>query len=242
MASHDRERIRQLMGEAAALPPEDTFRKEVETEVSAAGGWAEEEWLALLRFDEQTRLAVQGVRVPAQLEAELLTIPDSVPYRRRAGWGRILKQLAAAAFLVAFTAVAAVWLHRPSETDAGIHRVALLTMSEHFDGNGLTVKTTDPRKLERLLTSALPFSVVIPELGEGFELVGGRQCSLGSHAVAYSLWRSHDEVYSLYQFIPAEFDLTGAIERTTVPGNGASCQVVVWTEGGWGFAFVGSHE
>jgi anti-sigma factor RsiW len=182
------------------------------------------------------------VRVPAQLEAELLTIPDSVPYRRWAGSERLLRQVAAAAFLVALTAVAVVWLHRPSETDAAIHRVALLTMSEHFDRTELTVKTTDPRELERSLASVLPFPVVLPELGEGLELVGGRRCSLGSHAVAYSLWRSSDEVYSLYQFIPAEFGLTGAIERTTVPGSGASCQVVVWTEGGWGFALVGSHE
>lgn len=135
----------------------------------------------------------------------------------------------------------ASWLRHPGNNVTAIHRIALLTMSEHFAPHHLTVKTPDPRELERSLSDELPFSVVVPDLGKSFELVGGRRCSIGSHPAAYSSWRSQGRIFSLYQFVPSAFGLAGHVERTTVPGNVSRCQVEVWTDGGRGFALVGSH-
>jgi hypothetical protein len=233
MADRERDRIHRLMGEAAALPPEDDFRREVEAEVGAAGNWAKEEWLALLRFDEEMRLSLQRVPVPPQLQHALLTTVDT---HSRLRAPRLLRRFAAVTLV--FVLAAGALLLRHTNTSTGtLHQLALLAMSEHFDRSELGMETSDPSDLERSLVGQIPFQVVLPELGDAFQLAGGRKCALGEHTVVYSLWSSGGRIHSLYQFQPQDFGLPSTIERTTMSGN-EGCAVTLWTEEGRGYALV----
>jgi hypothetical protein len=235
MAGSERDRLRRLMGEAAALPPDDDFRREVEAEVSSAGTWVKEEWLALLRFDEEMRLALRRVPVPPQLKHALLTTADTQSRRRRFSW--FLSRRVAAVMFVVLIASTALVLRQSSTNTNSLNKVALLAMSEHFGRGVLSVETRNPSDLERALADQIPFPVVLPDLGENFQLAGGQKCALAKHTVVYSLWRSEGHFHSLYQFQPRDFGLPDTIERTTVSGNGG-CAVTVWTEYGRGYVLV----
>ena len=75
MNTSDKEKLRRMMGEAAALSPDDPERRAVEAEIAREGEWAEKEWLDLLRFDEHARIELRRVPVPAGLEDRLLSLP-----------------------------------------------------------------------------------------------------------------------------------------------------------------------
>ncbi len=238
MNAEKRERLYRVMGEAAALPPEDRQRRAVEAEIAAEGSWAEQEWLKLLQEDERLRLELQRVSVPVGMQERLLRIPDgdSRSQTRCFPWWRF----AAAAAVIAVI-VGAYFL--PHGNRDRLRSVALLAMNEHLNRKDLTVVTQDPSQLAGRLSAALPFRVSLPDLGPEFRLVGGSDCKMCTHRAALSLWSRGGEEFSLLQFIPADFKLPPEMEPVTfccvdmVPA-GAPCDVKVWTRNGYGYALI----
>lgn len=241
MDRSERERLRRLMEEAAALPPDDPARKQVEEAVSTAGRKAEEEWLELLRFDEKLRLCFQRVPAAPRLEDDLLAIPDQKP--RRGPFGPVRRRwrpMAVAAALILVVGASSLLVGRGGGKTAALQNVALLAMGEHMEESALTVETRDPLELQRALAAEIPFPVVIPSMDRRLSLIGGRRCTLGSHTVVYSRWRDGEARYSLYQFRPQEFRIPNTVEPTSVPGEPGRCRVRLWTEKGRGYALVGA--
>lgn len=235
MADNERDRLLRLMGEAAALRPDDALRREVEAMVAAAGSWAEREWLALLRFDEEMRLSLNRVPVPPQLEHALLTTLETGGRSRPAA--RRPSRRAAATVLVGLAAGAALLMLQPGSTNHILNQVAILAAGEHFDQGAVDVETSQPDVLERALADQIPFPVVLPDLGDRFRLAGGQKCSLARHTVVYSRWRSSGKPHSLYQFQPDDFGLPDRFRRTTLSVDDG-CSVTLWTEHGRGYALV----
>jgi len=238
VARLDHEALRRMMGEAAALPPDDEFRRQVEASVAAAGNWAEEEWLALLRFDEEMRLSLLQLPVPPQLEPELRTIAETGPHRRPWFSWPAPARVAGIVLLVILVSAGAFLLQGRRATRGAIQELATLTMNEHSKPSPLGVETSNRGELERLLAGTVSFPVIVPELDGQFELVGGRRCTLGQKVVVYSHWSRSDRRYSLYQFRPDDFGIPHSMESTYIPGR-SGCDVTVWTQQGCGFALVG---
>ncbi len=242
----ERARLRRMMSEAAALPPGDPVRREIEASITKEGEWAEQEWLETLRFDEEVRLRLQTVEPPPGLERSLLSIATQESGRRRPrsrGWW-----WGAAAAGVAAVVVAGLFslLPVPGKNEGTrLRTLALLAMSDHLADRHLTTATSEARVLEQALGGKLPFRVAVPDLGPGIALKGGRRCSLGPHPVLYSLWNRSGKECSLFQFRPDDFGLPDRMEAVVlVPDGGAereSCQVKVWVEEGRGYALVGER-
>ena len=70
--------LRRSMGEAAVLSREDPQRQAIEGKIAREGGWAKQEWLDLLKEDEQMRLELQRVPSISGMEERLLAIPDEI--------------------------------------------------------------------------------------------------------------------------------------------------------------------
>jgi len=160
----------------------------------------------------------------------------------RWGWG-----LAAAAVVLVMLGTLGTRLVRQNTTVSRMRTVALLAINNHLnhlEDHGVQTETHGMRELEVALTGLVGFQVKVPELGDGLQLAGGRRCKLGTHAVAFTLWRDEVGKYSLFQFQPDRFGLLTTIEptlvRTTQPaGAEHACGAWLWTEGQYGYVLTG---
>ena len=241
MSASAREAWRRDMGEASILPPDDPRRAEMQTEVARLGPWAEREWLALLAEGERWRLELGRVDVPDSLEDRLLRIPDECA-ARHARRSRVLRRVVgvAAAFLVAVAAWAV--LAPRTGTDA-LQSLATLALNDHLDAHPVEVATADPAALAEGLRERVPFAVRLPRMPDDLRLAGGRRCTLGSHAVAFTSWGGARGRVTLLQLRRVEFDLPADLAPTIVTPNAAAARarpldVLLWTEGEFGYVVV----
>ena len=242
MNSAERERFSRSMGEVAALSPEESLRREIERDVKRHGSWAQEEWRALLREGECLREQLRAVSVPDDLQQRLLEIPDAGLPKRwspRRRWPMAAGLAAAVALSVTGFLVV-----RNAIQSSRLQTLALLAINNHLNDPHVSVETRDAIELGRALSEELPFEVVVPALGEGFELSGGRKCKLGTHPVAYSLWDSPGGRFSLFQCRPQDFGLPARIRRKVIRANppavkGELRSVLLWADVTGGYVLVG---
>lgn len=210
------ESLFERMEQVVHLPADDPSRLAVVRQVAETGGEAERLWLALLREDEQLRLALQRVAPPADLKQRLGLIPHEAAAAARR-FASVRRVLAAAAAVVM---IAGLWLaldarRAPRDTPAK-QALALMAVTHHKSHSALKLATGDIREFQAWVSTKVPFPAIVPNLGEGFELLGGGPCSLGGHAVVYTRWRKGEREYSLYQFCTPNYDLPSDMPRQTV--------------------------
>lgn len=238
----DRDEFRQLMGEAAAQSADDPQRRDVERHVSEDEGWSEPEWRELLQENEVLRRELTSVSVPADLEEALLAVTREAAPQRTV----VTRNLALAAAVVALV-VLGVGLSRHFTMDSRLRTVSLLAINNHLnhlDDHGVHRHTTSRRELEQALTDELSFAVAVPDLSSDLQLIGGRTCKLGTHAVAFSLWEGVDGECSLFQFQPDEFGLPSRMSRSLIHSDQPAaeehtCGAWIWCEGSRGYVLVG---
>ena len=226
------------MEETAALPPSDPRRRALEQGLAGERTSADQEWRDLLLENESFRDSLSKVDVPRDLEPRLLAIGD---YRWRAltRWG-----LAAAAVVLLMLSTELV---RRYTNASRMRTVALLAINNHLnhlEDHGVLDQPNRKRELERTLTAHVGFQVAVPELDNGLQLAGGRECKLGTHAVAFTLWRDAVGDYSVFQFQPDHFGLPPTIEPTLVrtpqpAGKQHACGAWIWTDGPYGYVLTG---
>jgi hypothetical protein len=238
--------LRRAMGEAAALPPDDPQRREVEARIGAQGAWTRQAWQRLLEENERLRAELPRLTVAEDLEHRLLQVAVLAPRRR--GWHRRSALIAVAVAAAVLVLAGGVNLYQYFQHRARLQTIALLAINNHLnhlDDDHLSIETSDRRKLETGLGELVSFPVRVPELGDALRLRGGRKCALGSHAVAYSLWLGPGgEKYSLFQFLPADFDVSSKMSRRLVhatepAGTQHPCPAVIWADGHFGYVLVG---
>jgi hypothetical protein len=231
--------LREEMGETAALPPDDPRRQALERRLATEPGATKQEWRDLLLENQLFRDRLPSVDVPGDLEHRLLAVAVAAPRQRlsvRRGW-----VLAAAAIILL---VLSVGLAHRYTAGARMRTVALLAINNHLNHlEDHRVQGETKRELESGLSAEVGFKVIVPEL-DRLELAGGRKCKLGTHSVAFSLWRDDVGNYSLFQFQPDRFGLPPTIEpqlvRSTQPaGAEHTCGAWIWTEGPHGYVFTG---
>lgn len=241
-----KEELLRLMEEAVILPPEDPQRRALETTVAGEEAWAKEEWLDLLREDELLRLELRRVPSPGGLEQRLLSIPEEVHRPRRF----VPRWAGVAAAILAFTMGVGLlrYFHKAAEFSERINNIALFAASDHVNDHSLALERGDKAAIVAHLSKQVPFKVKIPNLPPGFQLIGGRKCSLGTRTVAYTRWEWRQIGYSLFQLCPKDFDLPDAFPRRIVSMKGPAmagepCEILIWAEKGCAYAIVtGSHS
>lgn len=247
MTEDAREQLLRAMGEAASLSPDDPQRKEILDRVAREDSWVEQEWLDLLQEDERTRLELQRVTVPPDLERCLLSFMD----RNERPQSSLLKNWyflgAVALFLMVFITVFLGKFMEGQRTSQRLQLLALLATQDHVNEAHLTVETGNPANLERSLQNQLPFVPMLPVLGPEYRLKGGRRCALGTHPVVYSLWDGPNGKYSLYQFQPLDFNLPSDLTKTIITPKepnttSRTCKVMIWIMSRRGYMIVADKE
>ncbi len=239
MNTNDREKLRRRMGEVAALAPDDPLRREVEDEIARQGDWAQKEWLELLGLDECLRIELRRTPETLGLEDRLLAVPDetSLPRHRLVRWGT-----AAAAVLLLICGGLAVLVLPGRDHTQRIREIGLTAIGDHMASQRLTVETSETATLVTVLKPQIHFDVKIPQLGQGFRLLGGRKCVISKQTVLYTRWEKGGHEYSLYQFCPKDFGLPNDFSRRTVVSDGLrsedACDALVWTEKGCAYVLV----
>jgi hypothetical protein len=240
MNTGDKEKLRRMMGEAAALPPDDPERRAVEAGIAREGEWAEKEWLDLLRFDEHARIELRRVPPPAGLEDRLLSLPGEHALQRRP----ILRWAvtAAAAALVLICVGIAYFFVNGGNTGRRVREIGIAAIANHAVHEPLTIETHDRSALLASLGPQVHFRAMLPKLSEGFKLMGGRKCSLDDRPVIYTRWERDGYEYSLCLFCPKDFGLPNEFpRRTVVPGGGegkGTYEALVWAEDGCAYVLV----
>lgn len=241
MTVEEREMLRKRMGEVAALPPDHPDRQAIVVQISTIGGDLEREWLVLLQFDEQLRLDLARVPVPADLQEKLLKIPSNAVRSQ----GRIFRNrrvlALAAAVLLALGIWAAVVVSRGNQPRA-VANVASLVAAEHELQPVLSVTSPRANVVSASLQQQVAYPVVIPQLPHDPQLIGGTVLNLDGHKVVYTRWNNGKELCSLYQFCGPDFGVRHFAQRQKLepaPGqSGHRCSVFMWTEGHCDYALV----
>lgn len=227
-ATRNRASWLERLGEAALLPTCDARRQAVEAEVARRGGWIRDEWLALIAEEEGLRLALHRARPPEDLSERLLALPDRAwPLRLLPRRSAPLLAVAALALL----ALGAFWFFN-AQSDArseahvavALQEVALLSISDHLDTHAVEIEAENAALLSNRLSAVVPFEVSLPDLSPAFELVGGRRCTLGSHPVAFSSWRSARGALTVLQLRSEDFDLPRTLSLRDVIPTGAAAR------------------
>ena len=243
MNTNDREKLRRRMGEVAVLAPDDPLRREVEDEIARQGVWAQKEWLELLGLDECLRIELRRSSEALGLEERLLAVPDetSLPRHRLVRWGTA----AAAVLLLVCGGLAVLVLSGPDHTQQ-IRQIAITAIGDHMVGQSLAIETSEQATLVTALKPQIHFEVKIPQLGQGFRLLGGRKCVISKQTVLYTRWEKGGHEYSLYQFCPKDFGLPNDFSRRTVVSDGLrsedACDALVWTEKGCAYVLVAHRD
>lgn len=152
--------------------------------------------------------------------------------------------MAAAAVAVAFIVVAFFMFKKTDENQ--LDTIITLATNDHLNDRHLKVETADHKEFCQKIQPELPFEVITPELGQEIRLVGGRPCKIGTHPIVYSLWRSSNNDYSLFQFRLSDYGLPESDSpRMVKPKNSvmekSPCEVLYWTKNGFGFVLVADH-
>lgn len=239
--------LRRSMSEAAVLSRGDPQRQAIEAEIAREGDGAEQEWLDLLREDEQMRLELQRVPLISGLEERLLAIPDEIQRPRRLAMRWWMSGAVAALLALAVGIGLIHHLRRTSAFSERIQRIAFLAMDDHISAHPLVIETSDRSAMKEHLSARVHFPIKMPALPAEFELLGGRKCSIGAQVVAYTRWRRRQRDYSLFQFCPKNFDLPDAFPRRIITRKesgvvGEPCEVLIWAENGCAYAIVGESN
>lgn len=223
------ELLRQRMGEVAALAPDDPLRLEVMAEVTAAGAWAEAEWLELQRFDEDARVALRHGDAPEGLADRLGRIPAEAPLR--SPWlGRVTKWAAPIAAAIAIGVT--VWIANTGHAYT-VDQIAELAVDNHLSNNYVQTLTHDPQEVEAKFANTVAWKIDMPELAErsGYELQGARVCRFGGQTVLCTHWTHEGHKHVLYQFCPSDFRMPMTLDDTTLNvDRDAPYRVRVWSE------------
>ena len=153
--------------------------------------------------------------------------------------------MAAAAAVVLVVVV--FFVVRGTIRDSRLETLALLAISNHEHDHRLSVETRDADVLGQALSRKLPFEVVLPVLGQAFELDGGRKCKLGTHPVAFTVWSGPGGKFTLFQCRPDDFGLPLELPRQVVRAEAAAVSgeppgVLLWADGGRGYILVGAED
>ncbi len=236
------ELLRQRMGEVAALSPDNPLRLAVMAEVTAAGAWAEAEWLSLQRFDEDVRMALRHGEVPGGLADRLKRMPDEAPLR--SPWvGRITRWAGplAAALAIGVT----VWVVNTGHAYT-VDQIAELAVDNHLRHSYVQAMTHDPHEVELKFANTVDWPVDVPDLsGEfGYELQGARVCRFAGHTVLCTHWMHAGRLHVLYQFCPSDFRMPMALGDSTHTVERADAyDVRVWSEpNGCAYVLVSERE
>lgn len=243
----ERTQLEILLGEMAAQSDDDAVCKEIESQI-VDKPWAQEKWRELLHENHCFRTELNNLDVPDDLETRLLSvaIPETTSpapptsFARFGSWG-----WAVAAVLLVAVCLGIVLQQR---NDSRMQTVALLAISNHLshlDDHGVKSKSREPGELAVELSELVEFDVILPDLGDRLQLVGGRKCKLGTHTVAFSLWSDKaGSNYSLFQFRPDEFGIPSSVPsqlvHTTGPaGEEHPCGAWIWADSSAGYVLVG---
>jgi hypothetical protein len=239
----DDKNLQQEMGEVAALPPSDPRRRDLELRLTEHPSSTIEQWRDLLLENDSFRDHLSKVDIPQDLENRLVAVAKVASPRRRvmARLGWVLVAAAAATLMLS------TQLMSRYKASARMRTVALLAINNHLnhlENHAVDMKATEKKELERALSTMVGFQVVVPALGNGLELAGGRKCKLGTHTVAFTLWSDFAGDYSLFQFQTDRFGLPTTIQpklvRSTQPaGAEHPCGAWIWTEGAYGYVLTG---
>ena len=240
----DDSKLEQEMGEAAALPPDDPRRRALEQRLAGDATSTDQQWRDLLLENDGFRDNLATVEVPKDLEDRLLAVAGDQSQPQLRSWTRWSWGLAAAAVLLIVVGVEAV---RRYDADARMQTIALLAINNHLnhlEDHGVQAESGDKRTLEAALAEQVGFEVRVPELDDRLQLSGGRKCKLGTHVVAFTLWRDGGGEYSLFQFQPDRFGLPATIQPTLVHSTQPAatehtCGAWIWTEGSCGYVLTG---
>jgi hypothetical protein len=241
---NDDNNLRLEMGEIAALPPDDPQRRELEQRLSGEPSSTSEQWRDLLLENDCFRDNLCKVDVPHDLEHRLLaqvSVASPQGVVARLGW-----VLAAVAVVLLMLGTALVSRYSASLRMRTVAILAINNHVNHLENHDVATQSSGNEQLERTLTAMVGFQVVVPTLGNGLNLIGGRKCKLGTHTVAFTLWHDLDGEYSLFQFQPDRFGLPPTIVpkliRTTQPaGAEHTCGAWIWTEGPYGYVLTGDR-
>ncbi|MDZ4783275.1 MAG: hypothetical protein SGJ19_23760 [Planctomycetia bacterium] len=245
MNSEEIEEFRRRMEEVAVLPHGAPERQAVLRHVSQADSTIEQEWLKLVREDEQLRLDLARAALPSDLEYRLLAIPGQTRMPGRWLLPRSLWLSAAAAVLVlAFSlwGIVAARSHRQARTLDGI---AILTMASHESQPQLAVTSADWEVVKTAVQNSVSFPVDRPKLDPTFKLIGGRVIKLAGTSMIYTRWESRGKTYSLYQFCGKDFSLRAPVSRQLIDRQltpTTRCNVLVWTEAHCDYALLVDGE
>lgn len=241
MNLQEREQLRRDMDEAVLLPEDHPTRKQVMQRVQQAGDWAEEHWVELVTMNERMRLDLPQVTPPTGLTERLLTITATTQTRRHSSVKRRVVAGAFAAILVIGLAVWQ-WPAGPGDGATAAQAVAQLAAADHLQEPVMTVRSSNPDEVEAALDAATALAVRMPDLGNDYQIEGGRICKFDKHPVVYTCWRRDGRMHSLYQFKPEAFGMRRGFNRTQTiiqssPDLPAQ-RVEIWSDGPSGYALV----
>lgn len=245
MAS-DKEKLVAAMGEVASLPPEDPLRQQIEADIAHEGEWAEKEWMELLTQDEHFRIALRRVDAPHNLEKLLLTIPERKAYLEKKALLKRWQLVTAAVFVFGLIIAFVAYSIFKQDDESKLQSIVTLAINDHINDRHLEVATSNANEFIQKLSKHIPFEIVMPDIGKEFQLAGGRPCKLGLHPIVYSLWKSPQGEYSLFQIKLADFGLADFSDNRLVrPKTSAlencPCEVLFWCQGKYGFILVADH-
>ncbi|MBW7998352.1 MAG: hypothetical protein FVQ81_17630 [Candidatus Glassbacteria bacterium] len=251
MQNDPKEILRRRMLEASMLPPDDPLRSELEAELAAEGDWARGEWLELLEENERIRLELLNVRVPEKLAGGLMQISagSGTGFAARTFASPVLRIAATVLLMIGFGGGALFFMRDNARTDRQIELIAELALESYVHDHDVSVITLDPGYLERNLEGTVPFQVKMPVVQSDLSLIGGRSSSLGAYPAVYTRWSHQAGQQSrcaIIQFRSKDFGLPESAAKEVVQSSNVNCpstldkdcNVVVWSEGGNGYALV----
>jgi len=234
----DSEALDQAMNEAVLLPDQDPRRLEVMKRVVEAGGEWERQWLDLVAEDQELRLDLQRVSVPAGLADRLRRLPQQAPqsmswprFRRVASW------LSAAAVI----GVGVFWMVGVGSSPAmAFDRISRFAAKHHAYHKATPMRFSSPRSAElgELMDGLVEFAVRPPDMGAGYRLVGAEICTLDRRQIICTKWELQGRVYTVFQFHAPDFRLPRAFTPRRLGPEDAPGAVAFWTEGNCAYAMV----
>ncbi len=152
---------------------------------------------------------IAEVALPVGVLDRLREIPDAAPrlglFRRLMkeplGWKQVAALLVVSVGLWWVYGIAtAPFVPRPLDA-ATAQSITRLAMAHQQSGPTLEYRNSDRDKvLEAINLHKMPFAVMIPDPGHGYELVGEGTCKLGDVAAVFTQWKGDGTELTLYQF------------------------------------------
>lgn len=228
------EQLKRDMEEVIALPESDEGRQGVLDRIADAGPQAEAYWLALVDEDEQLRMALRRVEMPADLKQRLVKIPGQTQASSQAPVERPLysfRRWATSAAALILVGVSVFVLMQPQTVEA-TDSLAMMAITHHNNQPAdLPLVSDNVQEVEQSLSKTIHFKVGIPKMDPGYKLVGGGKCALGGHSVIYTRWVRDGKTYTLYQFCKHYFDIESDMpEHEVQPKTAGHYKVSLWSK------------